>query len=268
MGFDELIAHIVLDSICRTTELPQIDSFMQARTSWDDTLKTLHKYMTILVDKDPLTVFGITNALCEWRISFPVDVRNALAREVVKRSPVPSLDIPIATCDYILTISVTDTSKLTDTSAISARTATITTGTITSTILGHALPQCALPQQSLASSSSNDCITFDSRKEQIEYHLFEGLQPTDNVTVDKMIPKPNRQYLVFLKLTTLCRDTNNVNFTVLPAYWVGPRCGIYEIIANRIEDPTNYFGLGPNPLAADVTAALTARVQAVKTWVP
>lgn len=268
MLFDELIAHIVIDSVCRTLVSTQIDSFMQARTGWDDTLKAMMKYMTVAVDNDPLNVFGITNATSEWRLSFPIDIRNALARSVNKYSPSKGLDIPIASCDYIMKVSVQDTTTVLDTSAKIAKTARVSTAAISQVILGHNYPPCVTEMFVASPATAVDCITFDTRKENISYTRDELGLPSDDPTVLAIMPKPGREYLVFLKLTKLCSASGSVYFTVNPAYWVGSHCGVYEITGGKIVDTLNYFGLGTNPLAQDVVSALSNRIQSIKTWVP
>lgn len=268
MSFNEIIGHIVLDSICRLTEVNQIDSFMQARLSWDDTLKSMYKYMTTVVDSDPLLVFGINHAVSEWRLSFPGEVRMHLARAIEKHSPSPNLDLAIAKSDYILQVTIYDTTGVIDTSAKFARTAIVATGNITDTILGHVFPYCSGPQLLPTSSSSPQCITFDVRREQVQYWRERTeLNATDTI-IDGIVPQPSRQYLVFLQLVRLCTDSSNLYFTLLPVYSAGPRCGIYEIHGARISDEMNYFNLGLNPLVLDVVAAIEARILQVKTSVP
>lgn len=268
MSFNEIIGHIALDSICRTTEVNRIDSFMQARLTWDDTVKSMYKYMTTIVDRNPLLVFGISQAVCEWRYSFPDEVRLHLLDVIGKHSPNRNVDLAIAKSDYILTIVVSDTSGIPDSSAHFARTSILASGNVTDTILGQEFPICSSQHLFQTSSSSGPCIAFDVRREQVQ-NLREmmGLDASDSI-VDHILPKPNRQYLVFLKLVRLCTDTSNLYFTVLPVYSVGARSGIFEISNNRISDEQNYFNLGPNPLAADVIAAIETRIAQIKSWVP
>lgn len=269
MSYDELVGHIALDSICRVTEVNQIDSFLQARLSWDDTVKYMYKYMTTIVDNNPLIVFGINHATCEWRLTFPDEIRMHLSRAIAKHSPYSNLDLAIVNSDYILTVTVSDAASLIDTSAKFAKTAIVATGEITDTILGHQFPFCSgTPLIPVSSGSSLQCITFDVRREQIMFSREQlGLNTTDTA-IEHCLPKPSHQYLVFLKLARLCTDTSNLYFTLLPTYTAGPRCGIYEIVDSRISDEQNYFNLGQNPLVADVVAAIKTRILQVKTWVP
>ena len=268
MSINEILGHIALDSICRELELSQIDSFMMARSTWDDTLKSMHKYMTTIVDSDPLLVFKINHAISEWRLTFPDEVRGQLALSVSKHSPYPNIDAALATCDYILTVSINDTARIVDTSAQVAKTAIVATGAIADTLFGRKFPDCSGPQQLPSTSTSSKCITFDTRREQVQFWRDRKGLTADSTVVETMVPKPTRQYLVFMKLVRLCSDTSNVYYTLFPSYSIGPRCGIYEIQSGRILDEQNYFGLGSNPLLLDVVAAIETRLVQVKTWVP
>ncbi len=268
MGFNELIGHIALDSICRLVEVHQIDSFMNARMAWDDTLKSMHKYMTTIVDENPLIVFGISNAVSEWRLSFPDEVRYRLVSAIKKFSPNPNLDLAIASCDYVVTVDVTDTNAIDDTSAQFAKTAIVVTGNVLDTLLGRKLPFCVGQQQTPQSTPGPQCLSFDVRREQIQYHReLNNLEASDSI-VDRIIPQPSRQYLVFLRLTSLCKDSSSLYFTVFPVYSIGPSCGLFEIQEGRIVDEQNYFGLGPNPVIQEVVTSIEARIQQVKEWVP
>lgn len=268
MSLNELIGHIAIDSICRLKSYTQIDSFMQARVTWDDTLKSMLKYMTTIVDRNPLLVFGISAADCEPRLSFPKEVRSFLARSIAKHSPYPNLDAGIASADYILTVSISDTSGLTDTSAQFAKTAIVATGNIVDTIFGRVFPFCSTQQlQPSSNGGSSQCITFDVSRENLWSSRDDKLLSSADTIIDQMVPQPSKQYLVFLKLVRLCVSTSDVYFTLYPMYWIGPRCGIYEIQAGRITDEQDYFGLGSNPLVQDVVSAIESRIQQIKTWV-
>jgi len=269
MGFGELIAHVALDSICRTLSSVQVDSFISARTSWDDTLKSVMKSVTALVDSDPLTLFGITHTNCEWRMSFPKDIRRVLYSQVLKWSPNSGIDAAIASCDYILRVTVRDTMDLIDTSAISARTARIATADINQVIMGHTYPLCTSEGNTTGTPSVFECITFDARRENIENAREILALTTDSVTVNSLMPKHGKQYLAFLRLARLCSDTNKVYFSIFPATWVGSQSGLFEIDSTgKIVDSTDCFGLGINPSVSDVIATLSTRIASIKSWVP
>ena len=267
MIYNELIGHIALDSICRNVSLVEMDSFMLTRNAWDDTMKSVMKYLTTLVDINPLTVFGITNAHVSNRLSFPKDLREMIVLPIKNFSPSPGLDEPIATCDYIMTVAISDTTNLIDSSARTARTSRLSIASIEQIILGQTIPACG-GQGFLATNLPVPCISFDTRAETIEQVRDRMGSPVDDITAMDMLPKKDRHYLVFLRLTKLCRDMTNTYYTLYPAYWVGSQCGLYEINNARILDAINYFGLGPNPLVTDVVNAFSARIEAIKNWTP
>lgn len=152
MTFDELIGHIALDSICRNVDPLQIDSFISRRTFWDDSLKAITKYLVTLDDINPLTIFSITNSSVLGRRSFPSDIRSSLLKPIRQFSTSPGIDEAIVSSDFIMSITVVDTSTYTDTSARFARTAKIATAAIDSILLGHAFPLCALALPSFSST--------------------------------------------------------------------------------------------------------------------
>lgn len=269
MSYDEILGYIALDSICRQVEVSQIDSFMQARLSWDDTVRYMYKYMTTVVDGNPLLVFGINHSVSEWRLSFPDEIRMYLSQAIAKHSPHPNLDLAIARSDYILIVTINDTANVVDTSAKFARTSIIASCDVTDTILGHRIPACStIPLIQFSSGSSLGCAVFDVRREQVGNCREQlGLDAADTA-IDHSLPQPSQQYLVFLKLVRLCTDSSNLYYTLIPVYSVGSRCGIFKIHGGRFSDELNYFNLGSNPLLADVKAEIEARILQVKEWVP
>jgi len=269
MSFNELIGHVILDSICRSLTLNQIDSVMDARVSWDDTVNAVFKYMTTLVDVNPLTVFGITNTYAAGRRrSVPKDVRNALRNPIRKHSPAPLIDDAIATSDYIFIGTISSVTNLVDSSALSARTVRVATAIISQKILGQVVPPCSLPNQMTTTTEASQCITFDMSLELIGQVSDDKNIFLDSTQAVAFLPSINQQYLIFLNVRTVCGDSASLYYTLFPGYWIGNSYGVFKVSSGRISDATNLFGLGVNPLLSDVVAVIESRLTAIKSWVP
>jgi hypothetical protein len=268
MSFDVLIGHIALDSISKTTGRVKVDSFFAARTSWDDTVQTVFKYMTILTDDNPLALFSQANTIEYRPYSHYRDIRYGIGASIEKHSPNKNLDAAISSSDYISLITVNDTSNVIDTGAKIARTVRIASSSVDSAIYGKVFPACDMQYLTETTQSSPKCLTFNVQFENFYRARYQKQLPSDSTSVARLMPLPGKQYLAFLFLYPVCRDTSTTYYAIRPSSWVGSENGLFEVVDSKITDSTNYFGLGSNPTLSSVIAVIETRISQIKTWTP
>lgn len=265
MPYDEMIGYIALDSICRNVTLGEMQTFLMARTSWDDTTKAIAKYLTILTDRNPLLVHALSSAQAtvSGYIMWPIELKRFFSKIVERHSPQVALDMGILTADYIAIVQITSTQDFIDTSATMARTGRLASGTVLDTILGRAFPPCHSERMPVSEEVQSACIRFDVRRENIIVGRRSMLLGSDSMTVNTIMPQVGT-YLVFLRIVPICRSTTKAYYSLGPCYWIGSQCGMFRIgPGNVLSDPTNYFQLGISPTLDAVVTTIRTRKQQI-----
>lgn len=258
MPLNVLVGHIALDSLCTVKTHTEIETFFQTRTSWDDTLRYAAKYMLTLVDYNPVLLRLTRGGSASYNSLVNV-YRDYLVQLASGLSARRKLDEAILGSDYILVVDVTSVADGFDTSAAFAQSTRIVRFTVVDTILGHVLPGCYSSGGSGATIPPG-CNWFDISREHVGILLENAGLPSDSSAITSAMPGNGKQYLVFLRLSTLCQTSTSAYMTLMPLYPISAKSGIFEVTANAISDPSNLFGAGTSPTLSVVTAAIRARL--------
>ncbi|MBL1161658.1 MAG: hypothetical protein D8M52_08070 [Chlorobi bacterium] len=258
MPLDVLVGHIGLDSLCKAKTYGEIETFFRARTYWDDTLKYAAKYLLSLVDYDPV-LLRLTQGGSPSYMSLVNVYRDYLVASARGLSARPELDEAILGSDYILVINVTSVTDRSDTSAAFAQHARIVRFNVVDTILGKTLPGC-YNLGGTGASVPPDCNWFDISREQVGIQLENYGLPADSGSVIAALPMPTKQYLVFLRLSTLCQNSTSAYMTMMPLYPISAKSGVFEVTSGSISDPMNLFGVGNSPTLSSAVEAIRTRI--------
>lgn len=264
----EMIDYIALDSICRNVTLGEMQTFLMARASWDDTTKAIARYLTILTDRNPLQMHVPSSAqtAVSGYFMWPIELKRFFSKVVERHSPQVALDMGILTADYVAVVQITSTQDFTDTSATMARSGRLASGNVLDTVLGRTFPPCHSERMSISEGIPPPCIRFDIRRENIIAGRRNMLLWSDSLTVNTIMPQTGT-YLVFLRVVPICRSTTKAYYSLGPCYWIGSQCGMFRIgPGNVLSDPTNYFQLGTSPTLDTVVAAIRQRKQQIVSW--
>lgn len=266
MPYDEMTGYIALDSICRNVTSGEMQTFLMARTSWDDTAKIIAKYLTILTDRNPLLMHGLSAAqAASGYIMWPIELKRFFSKVVERHSPQAALDMGILTADYIAVVRIASTQDFTDTSAVMARTGRLASGSVLDTILGRTFPPCHSERMPANEETPPACIRFDVRRENIIAGRRSMLLGCDSSAIDAIMPRTGT-YLVFLRIVPICRSTTKAYYSLGPCYWIGPQCGMFRIgPGDTLSDPTDYFQLGTSPALEAVIATIRQRKRQIVT---
>lgn len=259
MSYELMLSHIVLDSVCRESDRVTMDSVFGSWNTYDDTLKTVIKHALHFIDADPITAHTYSyNDNYHIRLK---ELKGRLANLASSLSPTPGQDLALLSSDYILEISVSSVSEYEDTSAYIAYTVVEATAFVEDTVLGQVLPPCQLPAPTpaLTNPTTQQCISIDIRRQNVESYLRERNLNYDTNDVNQLMPMSGT-YLVFLKIVNLCYTDSTVAYFVTANPLIGERRGVYKVdSAGNISDPTNFFGHGMAPSLQSVIAALKTR---------
>lgn len=258
MPLDVLVGHIGVDSLCKVKTYKEIETFFRTRTYWDDTLKYAAKYLLSLVDYDPVLLNLTRGGAPSYKSLVNVyrDYLVELSRGLTAR---PKLDEAILGSDYILVVNVTSVTDGIDTAAAFAQSARIVRFNVVDTILGKTLPGC-YGLGGPGSSVPPGCNWFDVSREHIAVQLGNSGLSADASSVTAALPATTKQYLVFLRLRTICQTSTSAYMTLLPLYPISPTSGMFEVTAGSISDPMNLFGVGTSPTLSAASTAIRVRI--------
>ncbi len=262
MPLDVLVGHIGLDSLCKVKTYQEIETFFRTRLTWDDTLRYTARYFLTMIDYNPV-LLGLTRGSAAYKSLANVH-RDYLVELARGLSAKPKLDEAILGSDYILAVTVTSITDEVDTSAAFAQTVRIVHFTVNDTILGKILPGC-YGAGGPGNSIPPDCNWFDVRRENVGRCLEDAGLPSDPTSIAAALPSIGKQYLVFLRLSSLCRTSTMSYMTLMPSYSISAKAGIFEVSSGLIADPANLFGLGSGPGLSAATGAIRSRILTLKT---
>ena len=230
MPLDLFVGYLALDSLSKSANLNEFNDFLW-RQSFNDTIKTMMKYLYKIIDYNPTKYFN-------FEMDNKTIIRKSQVRFIVsdfltfikERSPNPILDVSLLSSYFIGSITVSSVYNYTDTSAIEARTKSLITAQIDSLIKGQT-PLSCFDNLSI-NPTNNRCIQFEIAQEWFDLD-------SSNFTV-----VPGQKYFIFCDYRYLCNVGTTNYYTILPLGIAGSR--IYPILDNNLIDLNNELGFGVN----------------------
>ena len=278
MPFDVLLGYVAMDTVCNYGSAYEMYYFIN-RQDYNDTLKTLMKYLYILKDYDPVLFYRSINFVDTNNYIQPYDIYYEFMKKLVKVSPKSMIDELFCTTDIIAQVRIIDTLSIIDTTAKggAGKLKIEVTCEIVDTIKGKVVPECKnhihLKKEQLQTgqpAQSGTCLQFIycpawSRNGRYnDGYTRYGLRDSTGAAWIK----PNKEYIVFLDFTPVCWTDTDMYFTIRPE---GPNSGtflMYPIDDNGIVyDPLDDFGFGQGLTASEFKTKLRELINSIRYFV-
>ena len=275
MPLEVLIAYIFQDSLCNSVFHSDSLKNFCSRQIYDDTMKYILKYYYFMTDYDPI-LYANT---CMYSNPNPLDpeyIKDWL-EYAIYRSTKSDFYLYMATIpQIILRVMVTDTVRRIMPGGEKGI-EHIVTAEITDTIKGKILPECkdiSIPQPITKKNDvKNKILTHNKAKpgDCIQFSYCQGRQKGQGLggslvdSTGEAWVKKDKEYLVFLKYTWICKDSANFYYSLDPAVstWM---YSMYPIENGNLIDPYNEFKLGTNPPVNAVINMLRSRINEIRTF--
>lgn len=268
MPLDVLIGYIVLDSLKKGIPRDEFNA-VQKHITYNDTLKTILKYLYILKDEDPLLFEQNLYALRQdYSPVVPGDLVMALFSVLDVKSPRPVSDELLAFSSIIARVRVVDTVSIYDPDAFSVKTCVSVRCEVLDLIKGRRLPVCTGtgPKTALPASSSPCLEFFYALEHPLDYRRYGFSAPGYEQSLDaegKPWIKAGKEYFVFLSPSGIC-STDSLDYLTMRPLNVGGVSGMYPIDDNGIVfDPFDDFGFGQGLSVVQFRDALQQRIAAL-----
>ncbi len=234
MPYDVLLAYAAVDSMAYYENENKLMEFI-GRQDYGDTLRTIMKYYYTVVDYDPVLFFASKNYINTGFTSYLSHTSDALDEQIIKVSPNSYYDYELCRADIIAHVRITDTatsynSEIDDTGRneiVNVR------FEILDTIKGKVIP--ALQKQ----SNDTTGLVFSYCKYWSRNTGGNNFEPLLDNAGQPWIKK-GKEYVVFLKLISLCVEDGKIYYCVRPVW---PESRVFLMF------PVDENGLVYNPAA-------------------
>ncbi|HPI19687.1 MAG TPA: hypothetical protein PKY56_04890, partial [Candidatus Kapabacteria bacterium] len=261
MPYEVMLGYIVMDSVCNYGNALLLDDFI-SRQTYNDTIKTIMKYIYRMADWDPY-LFKRTQYSLPTNKLHPATVIEKLIEKSASLSSNYKLYKLILSSHFILHINVTDTLSRTYLSSNIPTPVAIVNYEVLDTIKGRKIPVCKnvsidnntkITSQEESQIVSNNCSQFgyslfwerDSVRNDIK---FIGGHDYSKSLIDKdgiLWTNKGKEYIVCLYIPLICEtsyyDYSSITSNVIPSL----TCTMYPIENGNVQDPGNEFGFGTN----------------------
>ncbi|MDP4198272.1 MAG: hypothetical protein Q8922_05145 [Bacteroidota bacterium] len=274
MPLEVLIGYIYFDSLSRTMPLARIDSFFNA-LGYSDTLKYALKFAYEIDDYDPVSFSQYVNNQEQYprhRANL-ARVLQFLFRSISKTYP-DSLKstLLLYNADYIAHIRVNWTNSVIDTALPVFQNGIAADCSLIDGIKGQRYPPCVLSSLHAAGTGSNKalstdtCVEFTYRPDWPRFANVHSIDATDSTLIlqGHQWVEADSEYIVFLQLLDLGRDTSLNYSTLEPLPTKNTMAGMYPIRGGIVFDPNNDFGFGSGLTADQFKTKLRQKINSIK----
>ncbi len=283
MPYDVLVSYIAVDSVSKYASENQIDEFL-GRQTYNDTIQYLMRFYYKTMDYDPILFMKSMDYWSQGYIHRPIQIEDKVLKRILDVSSDKYLHQALLASSYILHVDVTDTLRRPDPAASVMKTVAIATCEVIDTIKGQVLPQCkdisiqggeeVKNNKDTILSFPNNCLQFEYR---LEWHRDQegsekiidvidstgkNLSPRLVDTNDVPWIKANKEYIVFLYNSWICKDTY-YHFAPVPFLDNSLSFGMYPIENGYVQDLDNDFGLGTSVELSQFKAYLESKIQEI-----
>lgn len=270
MPLDVMIGYIVLDSLKKGIPYSELLE-LGKKVSYNDTLKTILKYLYILKDYDPLLFEQNLYALrSDYSPLVPHDLVMALFSTLNIKPPKPASDELLAFSSVIARVRVVDTVRIRNDHATLAKTTITVRCDVLDLIKGQRLPVCTGSESWTAlpvSSAPVPCLEFTYALEhRLDYRNEHSSAPGYEKSLDAQGNpwiKAGKEYFVFLSPVGIC-STDSLRYLTMRPLNVGGVSGMYPIDDNgMVFEPFDDFGFGQGLSVAEFRNALQQNITAL-----
>jgi hypothetical protein len=272
---DVLTGYLVFDSLMHIPIRGYlVDSTVNAIYD-SDTLRYVLKYAYEMKDYDPIAFFQLTE-MFPWTGEYLERRPASLINRVLSRvgTAIPDsgkILMSLAYADAIVDLTVIDTFSVIDTTKPSnANVCEGVKATINDIIKGQNLPACsdtlyrAKGKQRVPASAPGDCLAF-----QYWYYWLQNIQIPLGVTTYNRSPwcVPDSEYIVFLKLDGLGRDSVQYYATLTPiGMSFSTLDGMYPVRGGVVCDPNNDLGFGTGLTVSEFKSKLRQKILSITSY--
>ena len=270
-------AYTWFDSVVTHYTLPQVERGLGYRPSiTDDTVKRGLRYLYSLKDYDPLLFLryqDVDSIRFYGLKTQPMSVWIAMLSHLRSITPDDTTGMVLRTlvhASYILRVKVNSVTYHTDTLAQGAPSAVVVKAVVLDTIKGNVFPACTIPvgnrkERDAVTLSGDPCILFEYREEWFRDDPY-GPRPRhiDSVLGNNWM-KVDSEYVVFLNVLPVGRDSNNVIATISPVKR-GTSGGMYRIESGNVKDDNNDFGWGGSVPVATFISRIQGKINEITSW--
>jgi hypothetical protein len=282
MPYDVLLAYIALDSVCNHAPKNAYQEFIRNQT-YNDTLRYIMRYYFKAMDYDPI-LFKQYLYQADVDSINPSHVRSDVTKMISYNSPTPFTHRIILNAYYIAHVSITDTIRLVDTSAMSSKNGIIVTTDVLDLIKGQRLPNCTdynypykydvldksdNPHPASFEELPDSCLQF--------YYCLEWYRGVSGDRIDAGALtavdsngdpwiKKDKEYIVFLKLIYNCTYNGKYYLSTFPLTSASETLTMYPIENGMVQDPGNEFGLGASVPVATFKNELNNLINEIVTY--
>lgn len=276
MSLDCMVGYIAMDSVTHSVDRSYISSFLR-RTSLD-TLRLISRFMYAVVDYNPVLFhrYIVTTRDSAWSgnsayKSYPAELYyGVLDKEIIGRR-LGSFGLDYAmllSADYILHVRISDKRMAMDSSSV-PKMYVGAACEVLEIFKGQHLPDnCYYPAAvevgGQAALGGSDCIKFGYPRDwPTRAGIFlQNVPDTVSGCATMREVQQGEEYIVFLGLGASDEYTQ----LVYPVNSFERAGGLFRIVNGKVEDPSNFWGLGTQPSLQDFRSHLLQKINDVKTW--
>lgn len=264
------------DSVVKNYTTLQVEKGLRYRPTLSDTVKRGLRYLYAIKDYNPLLFLQYQDADTVRFTGLkaqPFGVWMEMLHHLRSITSDDTTGMHLRTlihASYVLQVKVHSVTYATDTLSEGAPNVVVVKAIVLDTIKGKVFPACTIPMESRKGrdpvpQSGEPCITFEYRREWFRHDSYQTRPMSPDSVLGSNWMKVDSQYVVFLNILPVGRDSNNVIATISPVKR-GNSAGMYRIEGGNVKDSNNDFGWGGSVPVATFISRIQGKINEITSW--